>query len=100
MPKIERDVEQEDSIWNARMVTIMFDLIQDKLELTSDDFAAACRAVQVPPQLIRKACPCLLKSFKNQGYIKRVRDRFLTSNRTGKPIQVYQCLKATVKLGK
>lgn len=101
MAKIDRDIDQETTIWNARMVDVMFSLVHgDKLEINCDDFAAACRAIQVPPHLLRKAIPCLFKSFKNQGYIKRVNGKAVISDRSGKLIAVYQCVKTINKARK
>lgn len=76
------DNQPTEAHWQCEANGIMFDLKDRLTEFTADDFYRAARAVQMPPELIKRFAGSFFRRFQAAGYIVKT-DRFLLSERNG-----------------
>jgi len=86
------DPDKQTAIWYMIMTNLVFELLKENTEISGDTLATKFRESEVPPHIARKGIPNLIRSFKQQGWIKLIRGKHAVSSISGKLLPVYQCL--------
>ena len=72
-------------------VEIFLNLIKSRATITADEFVSECRKHEMSPLDISRLSGALFKSMKANGYIRKTKE-FKLSERSSKPLPVYQCV--------
>ena len=86
------DPDKQTAIWYMIMTNLVFEVLKENTEISGDTLATKFRQSEVPPHIARKGIPNLIRSFKNQGWLKLIRSKHVVSERSGKLLPVYKCL--------
>jgi hypothetical protein len=87
--KVDADFAKRQNDLTA--IDIFFNLIKTNQTITADNFVFECRKHEMSPLEISRTAGALFKSMKSNGYIRKTKE-FKLSERTSKPLPIYQCV--------
>src|SRR5438045_8261256 len=76
--------------WEFEMTKIFFKLKNECESFTADNVYSECRAVAMPPQIIKRLIGSFFKRFQASGYITQTKEFKLSERNGSSPLPVWR----------